>query len=130
MIGGPFSFITGCLCLLGSGLASLYETNKQELANELYEAQGYHPSIQMFLYDGDRPKLLSHYDYKLVIEEIEKEYPRMSDTNKFNLAMIAIAKRLMEEETPYQYEVPETYRFLGDVERFANENCKVKQEEL
>ena len=124
--GGPFSFFTGVLALFTSAGMSLYAHNKQELANEEYRKCGYNPSVQLSNYDGDRAHLFDHYNYIKVMDEVRKEYPSMNDVNRHQVALIAIAKRLMEEETPYKYEVPEKFRFLGNIERFANENSKAE----
>lgn len=124
--GGPFMFFTGVISLLTSAVLTSREVSKQEIANQEYWKQNYNTNIQLNQYDCNRPYLFDRYDYQKVMDEILNEYPNMSELNRFQIAVIAIAKRLMEEETSYNYKVPEQYVFLGDIERFANDNSRIK----
>ena len=122
--GGPFTFITGVLALLTSASIDLYQHNKQELENQEYRESGLNHVVQSNRYDGNRPYLMDHYDYTKVMDNIKREYPRMADINAYHIAFVAIAKKLMESETPYKYDVPEKFRFIGNIERFVTEDCR------
>lgn len=123
--GGPFAFIIGALSLLTSFGLTVHDHNKHELEREEYYRSGFNQIIQNGRYDGDRQYLRDKYDVLKVVDVVKQEYPRMSDVIAFEVAYMAIAKKLMESETSYKYQVPEKYQFLGELERFAQEECRI-----
>lgn len=124
--GGPFSFIIGALSLLTSFGLTVYDHNKHEVEREAYYNAGYNQIVQNGRYDGDRQYLRDKYDILKVVDSVKQEYPRMSEVMTFEVAYIAIAKKLMETETKFKYQVPEKFQFLGDLARFATEDCAQK----
>lgn len=127
--GGPFSFFGGLIALFTSGVASVIESNKQDLENERWQKERYNIVVQRNRYDGDLPRLLTAYDYKKVEDEIAKAYPNMNSFNRHQIALQAIAKKMMEEETDYKYEVQDKYKFLGNIERFCTVECRKEEYE-
>ena len=122
--GGPFAFIIGVISLFTSFGLTLYDQNKHEREKEEYRNTGYNQIVQCGRYDGDQCYLREKYDMFKVIDAVKEEYPHMSDVIAYKVAYAAVAKKLMEEETSYKYQVPEELLFLGDIERFAKEELR------
>lgn len=66
-----------------------------------------------------------HGDFNIykIMDALHKDYPGMNTHNAYHIAEMAIAKRRMEEETPYKYYVEPDYRFM-DLEKYASDDFK------
>ena len=120
----PFRFISGIGTLFSSAAISVVESNIQELKNEEYYRGNYNISLQINQYDSNRSRLVDVYDQDMVVEEIRHFYPKMAECNIWELSYIAIAQKMMEDETSFKYLISDKYSFLGNVKRFVKDEFK------
>ncbi len=120
----PLRFLAGIGMIFGSVVASGIESNAQELKNEEYHRGNYNVPLQINKYDGNKSRLIDTYDQDKVIEEIRNCFPGMAECNIWELSYIAIAQKMMEDETAFKYLVSDKYNFLGEVKRFVKDEYK------
>lgn len=109
----------------GGGRNSLLGISNAERRrrNHEFESGNYNMSAQM-RYEG------KYGDFNLfkIMDALHKDYPGMNTFNANKIAEMAIAKRRMEEETPYKYYVDPDYRFIN-LEKYASNDFKNTDEE-
>ena len=109
----------------GGGRNSLLGISNAERRkrNHEFESGNYNMSAQM-RYEG------KYGDFNLfkIMDALHKDYPGMNTFNANKIAEMAIAKRRMEEETPYKYYVDPDYRFIN-LEKYASDDFKNTDEE-
>lgn len=109
----------------GGGRNSLLGISNAERRrrNREFESGNYNMSAQM-RYEG------KYGDFNLfkIMDALHKDYPGMNTFNANKIAEMAIAKRRMEEETPYKYYVDPDYRFIN-LEKYASDDFKNTEEE-
>ena len=109
----------------GGGRNSLLGISNAERRrrNREFESGNYNMSAQM-RYEG------KYGDFNLfkIMDALHKDYPGMNTFNANKIAEMAIAKRRMEEETPYKYYVDPDYRFIN-LEKYASDDFKNTDEE-
>lgn len=125
-MGGVFSFLGGLLSLGASAGMAIKEDMEQEARNREYLSHNYAPIIQS-KYDDAEHKLWQAYNYEKVVAAIRQSYPNMSDGWAYKIAKAAVAKTLMEKETSYEYQIPESIitANVGDITRFVNDDMKM-----
>lgn len=112
-------------CDSGGGRNSLLGISNAERRrrNREFESGNYNMSAQM-RYEG------KYGDFNLfkIMDALHKDYPGMNTFNANKIAEMAIAKRRMEEETPYKYYLDPDYRFIN-LEKYASDDFKNTDEE-
>lgn len=107
----PLAFITGVFALTGSAVMGIKEDNDREVQYEADKRAGYN-SIVQDRYDYNIARLFEAYDYRAMMEDIKRQYPRMTDFAARKVIMASIAKKLMEEETNYKYKPSESVKYF------------------
>lgn len=107
----PLLFVSGVASCLASGIMGIKEDNDREAQYEADKRAGYN-SIVQDRYDYNIARLFEAYDYRAMIEDIKRQYPRMTDFAAEKVIMASIAKKLMEEETNYKYKPSESVKYF------------------
>lgn len=110
--------------LLTSGAMALKESEERELKNEEWRSHRYSHYIQED-YDLATHKMALRYDFDKIKAAIRMDYPNMSDHWAFRITVTAIAKKMMEEETDYEYKIPDQIRHANiDLDKYALDKFK------
>lgn len=124
-MGGVFSFLGGLLSLGASAGLGIKEDMELEAKNREYRSHNYNMKVQ-YDYDYDDYGIFGKYDYEKVTEEILKDYPNMTGTWQYKIAKAAVAKRLMESETPYEYCPSDEVKMSKiDISKYATDATKI-----
>lgn len=127
-MGGPFSFLIGIGSLLASGGMTLKEDYALEAKNREWSSHKYSYYIQGD-YDRNLTRMVLTYDFDKIKAAIQADYPGMSDTWVYKITKTALAKKMMEEETNWEYRVPEQIQNAGiDLERYSLDTFKRESE--
>lgn len=127
-MGGPFSFLIGIGSLLASGGMALKEVADLEAKNREWRSHKYSYYIQDD-YDRNIAGMALAYDFDKIKTAIRSDYPGMSDTWIYKITITALAKKMMEEETDWEYRVPEQIRNAGiDLDRYSLDKFKRESE--
>ena len=127
-MGGPFSFLIGIGSLLASGCMALKEDAELEAENREGRSHKYSYYIQDD-YDRNITRMDLTYDFNKIKAVIRSDYPGMSDTWVYKITKTALAKKMMEEETNWEYRVPEQIQNAGiDLERYSLDTFKRESE--
>lgn len=123
-MGGPFTFLAALGSFLASGAMYLKEDADREAKNREWRSHKYSWYIQEE-YDNDYSRLFRIYDLDKMQAAIQADYPRMSSTWVYMIAQTAAAKRLMEEETEWEYKIPEKLVNANiDVDKYSTDEFK------
>lgn len=124
-MGGVFSFLGGLLSLGASAGLGIKEDMELEAKNREYRSHNYNMMAQhRYDYDMDG-RIFNTYDYEKVTEEIRKDYPNMTGTWQHRIAKAAMAKRMMEAETPYEYCPSDEVKMSKiDISKYATDATK------
>ena len=123
-MGGPFSFLIGLGSLIASGTMALRESEIREEKNQEWKSHKYSHYIQED-YDLATHKMALRYDFDKIKAVIKMDYPNMSDHWVFRITVTAIAKKMMEEETDYEYKIPDQIRHANiNLEKYALDEFK------
>jgi len=124
-MGGIISFFIGLFSLGAGTTMAAKEDMDLHRKNQEYLAGNYNYSTQSMYDYGSNGLLYSRFDIDAITVAIKTDWPRMSDLNAWELAKTAAAKKLMEEETPYKYQVPDRFKYF-DLDKYAADEFRVK----
>lgn len=116
-----FAFLSSIFALGTSGAMAFKAQNEVERANQEYLNNNYNYSVQI---EYERNSI--GFDLDKVIDAIKNDYPNISEGNAYEVAFAAIAKRKMEEETNYKYEVRGVAQYF-ELDKYATDEFKVKK---
>lgn len=108
----------------GCGRMGSVDKMKRRESNANWAAHNYSFAAQ-HNYDYNLAKLMDNYDFKKIGDAIRRDYPRMNDMWVSRITKAAVAKRMMEEETSYDYCVESSLRDANiDLTRYALDEFK------
>lgn len=118
-------FIGGILCLGAAGVLGLRDNMNRETQNKEFRSHNYNLYLQSE-YDRKKDGLTyNNFEREKVKEEILEVYPNMSLMWVTKVGTAAMMKRLFEEETGYEYHIPEDIREVNiDVSMFATDKTR------
>lgn len=124
-MGGPFAFLAGIFSLGASAGISLKEQADLEKKNREFRSHRYSSYVQMDYDFGKTSQMVMTYDFNKIRDAIKADYPNMSSMWITKITQTAIAKRMMEEETGYEYRVPENIQNAEiDLDKYATDEFK------
>lgn len=123
-MGGPFSFLIGLGSLLTSGAMALQVSEETEARKQEWREHRYSYYIQED-YDLAIGKMMEVYDFDKIKKAIKADYPNMGNAFIFKIAITAVAKRMMEEETDWEYRVPEQIQNANiNIDKYSTDEFK------
>lgn len=121
---GPFSFLIGLGSLVASSFMTLGKDAGLEAKSQEWKSHKYSHYIQED-YDLNTARMVLSYDFDKIKAAIRADYPGISDTWAYKITVTAIAKRMMEEETEWEYQVPEQILDANiDIDKYATDEFK------
>lgn len=124
-MGGPFAFLAGIFSLGASAGISLKEQADLERKNREFRSHKYSSYIQADYDFGKTGEMVLTYDFDKIKQAIKKDYPNMSNMWISKITQTAIAKRMMEEETDYEYRIPEEIQNAEiNLDKYATDEFK------
>lgn len=98
------AFFMGLFSLGAAGVSSVKETYKHAGQEADYKNGNYNPGIQW-----DFENVTDGFDFELVSNEIRKRMPSSNEMFIHGLAKAAISKKLMEENSTYNFQIPDKF---------------------
>lgn len=122
-----FNFLAGLGLIAAGRTVGAVQDRDLKAKNREWNSYNYSHLIQS-KYDESH-RYLSEFDYRKMIDAVKSDYPNMSDYFAHHLVKIAVAKRLMEEETAYDYFVPDNIKNAEiDYMKYATDEFKLNKE--
>lgn len=119
-------FITGVGSLIGSLALGLKEDAETEQQLKEESPKSLSRSLQ-FNYDYDNGRWSREFDLEKMKEAIKWDHPNASDLLVFEIAKTAAKKRLFEEETKFNYELPKRMTYIGDLDKYTTDEFKLEK---
>lgn len=119
-----FNFLSGLGLIAASQIAGVIQDRDLRAQNHEWESHNYSPYIQEE-YDLNDSRLFEVFDLRKMMDAIRKDYPGLSENMAYCVAQQSAAKRLMEEETSFEYEIRDNVKWLKiDIDKYSTDNFK------
>lgn len=120
-----FRFITGVGSLIGSLVLGLKEDSEAEEQLEKESPKMLSRRLQ-FGYDYDGGRWGREFNLEKMKAAIKWDHPNANDILIFEIAQTAAKKKLFEEETGFDYELPRRMTYV-DLEKYITDEFRLKK---
>ena len=120
-----FRFITGVGSLIGSLVPGLKEDSETEEQLEKESPKMLSKRLQ-FGYDYDGGRWGREFNLEKMKTAIKWDHPNANDILIFEIAQTAAKKKLFEEETGFDYELPRRMTYV-DLEKYTTDEFRLKK---
>lgn len=121
-----FRFVTGVGSLIGSLALGLKEDAETERQLTEESPKMFSRRLQ-YNYDYDGGRWGREFDLEKMKEAIKWDHPNASELLIFEIAKTAAKKKLFEEETRFDYELPKRMTYIGDLDKYTTDEFKLEK---